>query len=232
MQSPSRTRAEPLLDRIEDDNRDGASFPEWWDQWAASLRHGRPRGFKEPEGDFAAATYEEAVRSALGDRVSSTYTLGSLAHRTTFESWPGLGPTSLNITLLDARAHERMLHTGQSFPTLPPKGAIYFVRAKYLRSQEELLEIFNGAAEEWERATLVVSSTSQAISHPKYRRIIGLGLQAVPLLLERLQETGRYWFPALAAITGENPAQDVDTVPGAIDAWVEWGWQNGYLPVE
>lgn len=69
------------------------------------------------------------------------------------------------------------------------------------------------------------------MEHPAYRQIIGLGPAVLPLLLRDLRETGRFWFPALHAITGENPVPDEATgdVRRMTEAWLEWGRQKGLL---
>jgi hypothetical protein len=112
------------------------------------------------------------------------------------------------------------------------KGNVFFARAKYLRAPNELRSEFDALADRWERETLVVSSPSEAARHPAYYRMIGLGLQAVPLILERLRTDHKYWFWALAAITGEDPASDSETIPAAVEAWVDWGSRSGYLSGE
>jgi hypothetical protein len=117
-------------------------------------------------------------------------------------------------------------------PAVVRKGAVFVARARFLRPEEEVVETFSELADEWERETLVVSSIPDALSHPAYFRVIGLGLPAVPLLLDRLRESHRYWFPALTAITGVNPAEGKDNVRDAVTAWVEWGIDSGYLPVD
>jgi hypothetical protein len=83
----------------------------------------------------------------------------------------------------------------------------------------------------WSSGTAHLSSPAKLLEHPAYRQIIGLGPDVLPLLLHDLAESGRFWFPALNAITGENPvpedaAGDVDRMT---DAWISWGQTNGLL---
>jgi hypothetical protein len=61
--------------------------------------------------------------------------------------------------------------------------------------------------------------------HPAYRQIIGLGPAVLPLLLRDLAESHRFWFPALNAITGENPIPDdaAGDVSRMANAWIIWG---------
>ncbi len=63
------------------------------------------------------------------------------------------------------------------------------------------------------------------MEHPAYRQIVGLGPAVLPLLLRDLAESRRFWFPALNAITGENPISEdaAGDVEQMIDAWTEWG---------
>jgi hypothetical protein len=87
---------------------------------------------------------------------------------------------------------------------------------------------FEELAAVWSTATAHLSSPVKLIEHPAYRQIIGLGPAALPLLLRDLAESRRFWFPALQAITGENPvpadaAGDIDRMA---DAWIEWGRGN------
>jgi hypothetical protein len=81
----------------------------------------------------------------------------------------------------------------------------------------------------WSAATAHLSSPTSLMEHPAYRQIIGLGPAVLPLLLRDLRETGRFWFPALYAITGENPVPDeaAGDTPRMTEAWLDWGRRNG-----
>jgi hypothetical protein len=68
--------------------------------------------------------------------------------------------------------------------------------------------------------------------HPAYQRIIGMGRDALPFILEEFSK-GELddWFWAFYAITGENPiteemAGDMDKMA---EAWLQWGRDAGYL---
>ena len=93
---------------------------------------------------------------------------------------------------------------------------------------EGLRVTFEELALVWSSATAHLSSTTKLIEHPAYRQIIGLGPAVLPLMLSDLQESGRFWFPALNAITGENPVPD-DAAGDAdrmTEAWMKWGRAN------
>jgi hypothetical protein len=114
---------------------------------------------------------------------------------------------------------------------LPAKGEIFVMRAPTLRPQHDVESLFAELADRWEAETLVLASPVEAAMHSAYQRIIGLGLQVITFILERLQQTRRYWFWALAAITGENPAAGAGSTRAAVDAWVDWGRERGYLGI-
>ena len=65
---------------------------------------------------------------------------------------------------------------------------------------------------------------------PAYKAIIGLGERAVPLLLAELARKPDHWFPALHAITGENPVppEAEGKLKLMAAAWLQWGNERGY----
>ena len=90
---------------------------------------------------------------------------------------------------------------------------------------------FTELADQWEIETVFLSSSEQASKHPDYQEIIGMGKQAVPLILERMQAERGHWFIALRAITGANPVKPADRGKVAVmqASWLEWGEANGYI---
>ena len=94
---------------------------------------------------------------------------------------------------------------------------------------EDLRAAFEGLAEAWWMATAHLSSPNKLMENARYRQIIGLGPAVLPLLLRDLAKTQRFWFPALSAITGQNPVPDdaAGDIRRMADAWIEWGRQNG-----
>jgi hypothetical protein len=91
----------------------------------------------------------------------------------------------------------------------------------------ELAETFHRLAEEWRQETLIDSSIQRRVMHPAYQRIIGLGRPAVPLILAELERRPDYWFWALTAITGDDPAREETTLQGAQERWLEWAREKG-----
>lgn len=86
---------------------------------------------------------------------------------------------------------------------------------------------FAALAEAWTEETALSSSVTEIASNRHYRRIVGMGEAALPLILDRLRrkrDDPEHWFEALAEITGEDPVPDSasgNTVRMA-DAWLRW----------
>jgi hypothetical protein len=74
-----------------------------------------------------------------------------------------------------------------------------------------------------------VSSVTKMVSHPSYRRIIGLGRPALPFLFRELEREADHWFVALNAITGADPVLPGATFSEAAESWLAWGQKKGYL---
>ena len=66
-------------------------------------------------------------------------------------------------------------------------------------------------------------------SHPSYLRIIGMGREVLPLLFQELSDHPDHWLVALNAITGEDPAPMGSTFNEAVETWLAWAKERGYL---
>jgi type I restriction enzyme M protein len=88
---------------------------------------------------------------------------------------------------------------------------------------------FKAHVEKWRKDTQHTSSVTKMISHPSYRRIMGMGREALPLLLRELKERPDHWLVALSAITGEDPAPPESRFNEAVESWLAWGKEKGYL---
>jgi hypothetical protein len=88
---------------------------------------------------------------------------------------------------------------------------------------ESVEEQFARLVEQWKADTEFESSLTRVVMHNAYQRIIGMGGAAIPLILRELEREPDYWFWALAAITGEDPADDTETIEEASERWLEWG---------
>jgi len=96
---------------------------------------------------------------------------------------------------------------------------------------EGLRVAFEELALTWSSETAHLSSPTKLIEHPAYRQIIGLGPAILSLMLLDLAQHRRFWFPALSAITGENPVSEdaAGDVEKMTNAWIEWGRENDLI---
>jgi hypothetical protein len=92
-------------------------------------------------------------------------------------------------------------------------------------------ERFRRLASEWKEQSRFLSNTAQIAMLKPYQRIIGMGWDAVPLILEELQREPRQWFWALEAITEENPVppEASGKVRLMAQAWIDWGKKQGLI---
>lgn len=99
------------------------------------------------------------------------------------------------------------------------------------QSSGEIRARFQRLADEWKSQSQFLSNTAQMAMLRPYQRIIGMGLPAVPLILEELQREPDQWFWALEAITDENPVvpERRGNVRQSAQAWIDWGKQRGLV---
>lgn len=99
--------------------------------------------------------------------------------------------------------------------------------------QEDLRQRFEKYADEWRAQTAHFSVLSQRIMHPSYQMIIGLGPDALPLIIERLLTRPDHWFWALRSIAGEDedPVRREDVGKFAVmrAVWLHWGQRRGLI---
>jgi len=92
-------------------------------------------------------------------------------------------------------------------------------------------ERFGWLSSQWREDTQWLSSTTEIAMHPAYQAIIGMGADALPMILEDLRSSSGHWYWALKAISDEDPVPPKDR--GAIKkmkgAWLRWGEQKGIV---
>ena len=91
---------------------------------------------------------------------------------------------------------------------------------------EELLkEQFSRLTKQWHTETDGHSSPSRIVSNQAYLKIISLGKSVIPMILDELREKGGYWYPALRALTDENPVPESARGRTRLmkEAWLDWG---------
>lgn len=136
-----------------------------------------------------------------------------------------------NWTLLP---HHR--RRGQSEPTYDfAQHVVEMLSARRARALASNLEqFFQEEANRWKQDTRHCSSITKMVAHPSYLRIIGLSGHSTErkierLILRELESDPDYWFAALTAITGEDPVRPDDDFDAAVNAWLNWGRENGVL---
>ena len=92
---------------------------------------------------------------------------------------------------------------------------------------------FQNLVNEWRRERGAMSSITEMVMLPSYQKIIGMGDDAVALILAELKSEGDepdQWFWALKAITGEDPVPPADRgkLPRMAAAWLNWARDRGY----
>lgn len=92
---------------------------------------------------------------------------------------------------------------------------------------------FQTLVKQWRQERGVSSSITDAAILIPYQGIIGMGEDALPLIIAELKSEGDdpdQWFWALMAITGENPANPGDhgDYRAMAKAWIAWAEDQGY----
>lgn len=97
--------------------------------------------------------------------------------------------------------------------------------------QGDLRERFGRLASDWKERSRHMSNVVQMAMLRPYQQIIGMGREAVPLILEELQREPNQWFWALESITAENPVppEAAGKVRLMAQAWIDWGKKHGLL---
>lgn len=77
----------------------------------------------------------------------------------------------------------------------------------------------------WLEETAFSSNSNEILQNPSYLRIIDMGLEIVPILLEEIQNGNNYWLHALHTITGLNPAaqEPWGRLNQMKNDWLVWG---------
>jgi GAF domain-containing protein len=102
---------------------------------------------------------------------------------------------------------------------------------KKQKKKDKTSQRFAKLVEQWRNETGFMSSTSEAVMHPAYQQIIGMGEDAMPLLLEEVEKASGRWFWALKSIAGEDPVPENlrGETQEMIKAWIDWGKKKGYI---
>src|SRR5437667_10780913 len=100
-----------------------------------------------------------------------------------------------------------------------------------ISAEPDIRDRFRRLVTQWKEQSLLLSNSVQMAMLQPYQQIIGMGMPAVPLILEELRREPDQWFWALEAITGQNPVppEAAGEVRLMAQAWIEWGKQHGLI---
>jgi hypothetical protein len=117
----------------------------------------------------------------------------------------------------------------------PDKTATVFNWSHFLRRpapmfRKATIEKFERLATDWRANRNNIGSVLDMCSHIAYQQIIGMGKDAVPLILRELEREIDHWFWALRAITAEDPVTENHRGRLALMArdWLDWAKIQGY----
>ena len=90
---------------------------------------------------------------------------------------------------------------------------------------------FERLASEWKHETAHLSSPDMIAEHRAYQEIIGMGKEAIPLILRDLEDSQAQWFWALRSIARESPVRPEDRgdVHAMTVAWLDWGKDRRHI---
>jgi hypothetical protein len=112
------------------------------------------------------------------------------------------------------------------------QGKIAYIRSNIEVAEEEqtLEEWFNERADSWARLTGFHSSPVIRFMHSDYQLIMARGKEVIPHILNRMKTKPDDWFWALKFLAGgHDAAENAAGFNGAIEAWLKWGIDEGYI---
>jgi hypothetical protein len=95
--------------------------------------------------------------------------------------------------------------------------------------KKSLQQEFNRLATRWKSDTESLSSIKKKITHPDYLKIIEMGYEVVPIILQSLLKEPDHWFVALNKISGEDPISYGASFQEAVIGWLQWGQRKGFF---
>ena len=93
-----------------------------------------------------------------------------------------------------------------------------------------VVEDFRKLRDQWKKRPPFLSARNSC-ALPEYMKIIGLGKQVLPLILQELNSDRDEWYCALEAIARVNPipTQDYGRPAAMRTAWLKWGKSEGLI---
>ena len=73
--------------------------------------------------------------------------------------------------------------------------------------KKQLKDRFLDLKSKWKSDTIFSSNSDEIVNNPNYIKIIDLGEDVIPFILEDLQVTNNHWFVALKNLTNVDPTE-------------------------
>jgi hypothetical protein len=105
----------------------------------------------------------------------------------------------------------------------------WILSQKKLTEKKNVQKEFNRLATRWKSETESLSSIKKKITHPDYLKIIEMGYEVIPIILQSLLKEPDHWFVALNKISGENPISYGASFQEAVIGWLQWGQRKGFF---
>lgn len=98
-------------------------------------------------------------------------------------------------------------------------------------TRQSIAQQFRGLARTWHEETKLASTASDLFLNSAYQRIIGLGPDVIPVILDSMRAEPDHWFVALSALTGADPVPEEarGRLRAMTQAWIDWGAEEGFL---
>lgn len=88
---------------------------------------------------------------------------------------------------------------------------------------------FDRLVKEWYGKVSHHSNPNIWFDHPNYQKILDLGPEIIPLILEELKKDRGLWFDALYQLAGVDPVpEEVHKTREVKKYWMDWGRAHGY----
>lgn len=136
---------------------------------------------------------------------------------------------NLLIAVTAMGASQQSIQLQQTLKSLEAYSAVPTYRSNRDRRRERFAQL----AQRWRADTQCLSSTTEIAMHPSHQAIIGMGPDALPMILEDLQVNSGYWYWALKSISNEDPVapRDRGVIKKMKIAWLRWGQIKGLMTI-
>jgi hypothetical protein len=142
------------------------------------------------------------------------------------------------VPLIETNVLQRVVHKGNKNNNEPLKRQISYLQIVENQQQpvvtiNSIEASFNQFYEEWNKEIKYQSSTDVMLESDYFKKIVALGKEVVPYIIEILKKTPSFLIIALLQITGENPVKPAHCgkIKEMTRDWMEW-WDRRYSTLD